>query len=258
VKFVKLILLLLCLAPTAAILAQSNPTVEIILDQATAQQGDVVTAEVYVRNATNIGGADIGVTMDNQCLKILERLPGEFLPSTSEGGGFSPYSELNDHDTRFALAITDRSKLGNGGGVFMRLRLQVTCEQAVAALNVSFAELSAYKDPAATEVELIPYTMDTNTVITIGTQLLIGPDGSITVVAPTPPENNVTVVAPVAAETSVTPAAAATTAAPATAEETSKGQISILAILGVAALGLGSLFVVFMLMRRRTSEDDEI
>lgn len=256
-RFIKLFLLLLCLIPVAAVLAQSNPIVEIVLDQATAQQGDVVTANVYVRNGSNIGGADIGVTVDNACLKILERLPGEFLPTDSDGGGFSPFSELNDHDTRFAGAITDRAKLGNGEGVFFRMRLQVTCEQAIAALNVSFAELSAYKDPAATDVELISYTMDTNTVTTIGTQLVIAPAGSTsaqtnsTVTAPITAETTVTAVAPVTPDTTATAVAATTTA------ETSKGQISILAILGVAALGIGSLFIVFMLMRRRPSEEVE-
>lgn len=256
-KFIKLIIILLCLIPTAALLAQSNPTVEIVLDQTTAQQGDIVTAAVYIRNATNIGGADIGVTLDNACLKIIERLPGEFIPSTSETGGFSPFSELNDHDTRFAAAITDRSKLGSGEGVFLRLRMQVTCEQGVAALTVNFAELSAYKDPSATEVELISYTMDTNTVTTIDTQLVIGPDGSITAVAPTTPQTSITATAPAGAETTAAPATSATAVVPAAAEETSRGQITILAVLGVAALGIGCLFIVFMLMRRRTTDDDE-
>lgn len=263
-KIIKLLLLLVCLTPTAAVLAQSTPIVEIVLNQPSAQQGEVVTADVYVRNAHNIGGADIGISVDNTCLKILERQPGEFLPTSSEIGGFSPFSELHDHDTRLAGAITDRAKLGNSDGIFFHVRLQVTCDQATASLNVSFAELSAYQDPAAAEVELISYTMDANTITTIGTQLMIAPNGSVTAVVPATPENNVTAVAPIVAETPIitnaplTPDANATSIAPVVAPEKSQGQISMVAIIVLVALGMSALFVAFILVRRRPSQEDEI
>ena len=178
-----LIVLFICLA-TSAVLAQDNPTVEIVLSQSTAQQGDIITADVYVRNAVNVAGIDIGITVDNICLRINDRQPGDYLPTTSEEGAFSPFSELNDHDTRFAAALTDRSKNASGDGVFYRVELEVTCETGTARLDFSYAKLSTYADPTAESVSLISYELGDGTLNAINTQLTIVPAGQVTIVAP--------------------------------------------------------------------------
>ena len=173
------VLLVSLLSVATGVLAQSSPTVEIILSQATAQPGDIITADVMIRNAVNVGGADVGITVD-ECLKIVERQPGDFLPTKAEEGGFSPFSELNEHDTRLAAAIIDRTKLANGDGVFFRVQLEVLCEVSEASLTVSFAEFSAYADPTATEITLVGYTLGAGTVNTTSAQLAIGAAAQVT------------------------------------------------------------------------------
>src|SRR5258706_9616206 len=154
-KITLLLLILIFLTAARTTLAQSNPTVEIVLVQPTAQQGGTVAADVYIRNAVNLGGADIGITVDGQCLLIVDRQPGSFLPTTADKGGFSPFAELHDHDTRFAAAVIDRSKIANGDGIFFTVQLKATCTKGTAQVKVTFAQLSSYKDPAAKDIELI-------------------------------------------------------------------------------------------------------
>jgi hypothetical protein len=170
-------LLFVCLTTATSALAQSNPTIQIVLSQSTAQQGDIVTADVLVRNVVNLGGADIGIGVDEKCLTIVDRQPGNLLPTTDAAGGFSAFSEQHEHDTRLAAAVINRSKIANGEGVFYRTKLKVICEKGVVDLKVTFAELSSYKDPTAKEVELNAYTMKAGTVTTVNAQLVIGASG---------------------------------------------------------------------------------
>lgn len=239
-KYLKLIFFLGCFAAASVVLAQSKPTIEIILSQPTAHKGDLITANIIVRDAVNIGGADIGITVDNNCLRIVKRNDGTFLPTTAESGGFSPFSELHDHDTRFATSITDRSKLGNGTAVFFSVELEVTCDQGIAPLDITFVELSAYKDPTAKEVELIAYRLSDKTVSVFNTTLEIDAQGQVT--GSTPQGQTVTV-APTASqgETAATPQSS-----------TIPVVLIVLTIAGVILL-----VAVFWFMRRRPKDEDQ-
>lgn len=236
---------------TYSVYAQSNPIIEIVLSQPTAKFGDIVKADVYIRNATNLGGADIGIKVDDTCLRISNRTAGTFVASTGENGGFSPFSEQHDHDTRFAAAITDRSKLANGEGVFYSVDLQVICENGVAPLTVVFGELSAYKDPNAAQIEFLAYTLTAKTTSAINTQLIVG-----SAVAPT------ATVGPTAApgEQQVAPTAVAgsRTATPVpAAEAASQPPVTLIAVICLSGVGLLILIAAFVILRRRKDEDED-
>lgn len=243
-KNLKYSVLLVFFFITNQVFAQSNPTVEIVLSQPTAQQGETVTASIYVRNAVNMGGADIGITVDERCLKITERQPGDFLPTAAADGGFAPFAELTDHATRLAAAVTDRTKVANGEGVFFTVSLEVTCADGIAPLTVSFAELSAYVDPSAQDVQLIPYTMGANSVVTINTELSIGSGENPEGVATSAPVTG-------GATPTLSPEVEASPAE-------SNGSIVIIAVLCLGILGVVFLFIVFRLMRRQSNDDDEV
>lgn len=230
------------------IFAQTEPSVEIILSQPTAQFGDTVTADVVLRNGTNIGGADIGMQVDERCLQITGVELGTFLPSAEGQGGFSPFSETTDHTTRQAIAITDRSKLATGSGIFYRVQLEVICDGGTAPLTINFAELSAYRDPAAETIDLIAYRLTDGTLTVFNTQLeIVAPDGSTAVPVPTQQPSS-----------DATPQPDTT---PSTQPEQPAAQpeqpVALLIILPLACLGVIFLIVVFWIMRRPVRKDDE-
>ncbi|QPC81341.1 hypothetical protein G4Y79_16765 [Phototrophicus methaneseepsis] len=160
--------------------AQSTPIVEINLSQPQAHQGDTVSASIYIRNAQNIGGADIGMMVDETCLKIVGLQRGAFLSGSGNDSLFEVINQVNDHDARFAAALTDRTKVGTGTGNFYHITLEVICEQGIAPLNITFAELSAYKDPSASEIELTAYTLASGNLEIHNTELEVIP-GSLEV-----------------------------------------------------------------------------
>jgi hypothetical protein len=236
-KVLKLMFLALCLVTASATMAQeAAPSVEISLSQPTAKQGDIIAADVYIRNAVNIGGADVGITVDNQCLQIVDRQAGNFLPTASETGGYTPFSEIKNDETRLAATIIDRSKLGNGSGIFYRTLLKVLCEKGSAPVKVSFAELSGYKDPSAKDVQLVAYTLGGGNVRTANTELVIGPQGSVAA-AP---------VAPLAAPQK----------APAQkpAEAPANNPLTWIVVLAAAGIGLFFLVMALRLVRRTPIE----
>ena len=236
------VLLVSLLSVATGVLAQSSPTVEIILSQATAQPCDIITADVMVRNAVNIGGTDVGITVD-ECLKIVERQSGDFLPTKAEDGGFSPFSELNEHDTRLAAAIIDRTKLANGDGVFFRVQLEVLCEVGEAPLSVSFAEFSAYVDPTAAEIELTGYTLGAGSVNTVDAQLTIAPAAQVTEV----PTDVVSATATPTVSTDATPVPITETQAP---QSNQTLLIIVIVLVMVTLIGL-ILFALARYRRRR-------
>lgn len=240
-RIVLLLVFFLLWANVSTLFAQTNPTVEIVLDRRTAQQGERVNADIYIRNGVNIGGADIGITVDEQCLRIADRQVGAYIPSSGEAGGFSPFSELNEHDTRFAAAITDRTKVGNGDGVFYRVALDVTCEEGIAPLTVVFGQIAGYADPNAESVELVRYEMETGNVNVINTQLVIG--------AAEQAQATATAIAPTATPT---PEAAPITAQP--ADNTNTLLIAALSLVCVSSFGL---LILFLLWRRRSRKDED-
>jgi len=240
-KITRLLLPLILLTTTITAKAQSNPTVEIVLTQPTAQQGDTVSIDVYVRHAINLGGADIGITVDAPCLTILDREPGTLLPSTADTGGYSPFAELHAHDTRFAAVVTDRSKIVSGDGIFFRVRAKVTCAKGIAPLTVSFAQLASYKDPTAKDIQLISYKMATNSVMLINAQLAIGPAGQVTAIPP----QTAAPTQPLVTTPNVTPVPMPIT----TVETTSNDTVIIVLVLAVAIIV--GLFIVFFIIANR-------
>ena len=177
----KFALVMLVVATAGMTLAQqANPTVEIVLDPPTAAMGQTVTANVYVRDAVNIAGADVGIAVDPTCLRVVERLPGEFLPTKAEEGGFSAFSELNDYDTRLAASLLQRSHIANGDGLFFQAVMEVTCEEGFAPVEVSFVELTGIEDPAAENATYVVYKLDLGNVTASSAQLAIGAAAQVT------------------------------------------------------------------------------
>jgi hypothetical protein len=237
-SYLKFVIFAVWLAVTASVMAQPNPTVEIVLSQPTAQMGQTIIAEVYVRNAVNIAGADVGITVDEECLRITDRQTGEFLPTESEQGGFSAFSELNEHDTRLAASLIQRSHIANGDAVFFRATMEVTCERSTAPLNVSFVELTGIEDLEAENATFLVYTLDEGNVDTINAQLAIGPAGQVTPIA------TVTSEAP-AVDTSATPVPAPVEAAPQT-------QPLLIVAVTLMVIAVGGLLLLLLVARRRS------
>ena len=74
--------LLSLLPATAFAQSTTTPTVSVELSNPNAQKGEIVTAEVYIRNGVNIAGADIGIRLD-ECLILQTRRQGSYLPDAS-------------------------------------------------------------------------------------------------------------------------------------------------------------------------------
>ncbi len=248
-RLIKIIPVLLLLLSSTFIKAQANPTIEIVLSKPTANAGETVRADVYIRNGVNIGGSDIGITVDETCLRITNRTAGTYVPSDAANGGFSPFSELHDHDTRFSAAITDRTKLANGDGVFYSVDLQVICENGIAPLTIVFGELSAYKDPTAAQIEFIAYTMSATTVNIINTQLVVG-------TAQLPPP---TVASPQTGTTPNSGAATGTNQQPASIPTPEAAQTPIIpiALVCLTVIGILGIIVAFIILRRRNTDEDD-
>ena len=155
------------------ILAQdTNPMVEIVLSTDQAQLGDTIYADVFIHNGKAIAGADIGITTDS-CLRVVERQPGNYLPSTSENGGFSPFEELTDNGIRFAASITNRAYIANGDGIFFRAVLEVTCDEATPIVSVTFAQLAALADLNSDSNELIGYSLQQRNISILSDSLIV-------------------------------------------------------------------------------------
>lgn len=249
-SLIKVITLFLLLLSTTFVQAQTNPTIEIVLSQPTANAGETVRADVYIRNGLNMGGADIGITVDETCLRITNRTPGAYIPSDAVDGGFSPFSELHDHDTRFSAAITDRTKLANGDGVFYSVDMQVTCENGIAPLTVVFGELSAYKDPTAAQIEFVAYTMTANTVNIVNTQLVVG-------TAELPPPTASSPQTGTTPNSGATPGTNQQPASNPTPEAASLPIIPI-ALLCLTVVGIVGIIVAFVILRRRNTDDTDV
>lgn len=226
---------------SAAQAQQSNPTVEIVLDQSAAQRGQLITAEVYVRNAVNIIGTDIGITVDPTCLRIIERQTGEFLPIEESKGGMSAFSELHDHDTRLAAALIRRSHIPDGDGVFFRVTLEVVCENGSAPVNVSFVELTGIEDLSAENAKFLIYKIDLGNVSTINAQVAIASQTVVTAVSTqTQPSQNTATALPTG-----------TIDVPVDTNPAQTQTLLIIALSLMALSALGLIILVILYRRRR-------
>lgn len=226
---------ILALLPALPLLAQSaNPSVEVVLSTDQAQAGDTIYADVVIHNGHNIGGADVGITTDD-CLRVVERQAGNYLPTTAEDGGFSPFAELSDHATRFAASIIDRTRIVNGDGTFYRVKMEVTCNDATPEVKVTFAQLASFVAPDTTSNELIGYKLE---------------QGNLSAVHDTVTVRQGAVVSTPALVPTLVPLADVT--APAATPAISQNTLLIvaLAVLVVAVVGIIALLFVFRRQRR--------
>lgn len=212
--------------------AQDIPIVEVVLDQTTASQGNLVDAHVSIKGAVNVAGVDIGLKVDESCLRITERQNGDFLP-LDEGVTFTSLNELNDHDTRLAVALTDRTRHASGDGIFFTVQLEVLCSDALAVIEVTRAQLSAYEDPEAPIVTIVPYRVSLDNVRVINAELAISPATQATVPAAT-------------AEATVAPTAPS---APTVAPQSNSIVLIVLVVLMILIGGV--LYLLVRTMRRR-------
>lgn len=230
------LVILFVLLVAMPLLAQSaNPSVEVVLSTDQAQAGDTIYADVVIHNAKNIVGADIGITTDD-CLRVVERQPGNYLPTTGEEGGFSPFSELSDHATRFAASITDHARLANGDGVFYRVKLDVTCDNATPEVRVTFAQLAAVADPNSDSPDMLGYTQENGNLNIVNHGLNVQPGA---------------VVAEAAAVPTLVPLADVT--APAVVPAISQNTILIAALAVIALCAVGIVGLLFVYRRQYRS-----
>lgn len=117
------------------------PTVEIQPAQTEVVTGDLLLADVVIRNGSRIAGADIRLEVSTDCLQIEQMTPGDYLPTTAEAGGFAPRNAFDSASARLAANITNRQMIADGDGVFMRVGVRVLCASGTAALNITRAEL---------------------------------------------------------------------------------------------------------------------
>lgn len=232
----------------SAVVAQNNPTVEIVLSQPTAHLGEMITADIVVRDAVNVGGLDIGITTDDQCLRIVDRQPGSYLPTESEQGAFSALSEMSDHATRFAAALVDRTKYVSGDGVFYQVQLEVTCETGTAALNFTYAQVSSYVDPSAEIIDVISYDLSKNTLNPINAQLTVSGQAATAEIQSTPDSVETVTAVELTAEPETV------VEAPVAPEES---PVSVDLIVALALLGIFFLGLTFWYFRRISSSDNE-
>jgi hypothetical protein len=214
----------------------------------------MITADVVVRNGVNVGGLDIGITTDDQCLRIVDRQSGSYLPTESEQGAFSALSETSDHATRFAAALVDRTKYVSGDGVFYRVQLEVICATGTAALNFAYAQVSSYVDPSAEIIDVISFDLSKNTLNPINAQLTVSGQATTAEIQSTADSGEtVTTVEP---ETSVelTAEPEIVVEAPAAPAE---NPVSVVLIVALALLGIFFLGLTFWYFRRMSANDDE-
>ena len=105
-------------------------------------------------------------------MRVKGRTQGAYLPDASSGG-FVVFDQTTDNSSRLAVAITDRTKVANIDGIFLSVDLEVTCDSGIGKVTVQFAELSAYVDPNAEQIELIAYLVDDGTLSTFDAEISI-------------------------------------------------------------------------------------
>ncbi|MCC6615125.1 MAG: hypothetical protein IT320_16730 [Anaerolineae bacterium] len=189
----------LCLLSVSSSFGQATPAVSIGLSERTAHEGETILAHVYISGVNNLAEADVGIAVDERCLRIVDRFTGTLLPDT--GGGVTALSTGDEHETRLGVAVTDRSMLANGGGIFYSVQVHVVCTSGAAPIEITYAELSAYPDGDADPAEPRTYTMADGTLTIASAQLQIGPVEEQTPLPPTPTPLPTPTLDPVTVET---------------------------------------------------------
>ena len=171
------VLFILSMYHLAGYHAQSKPLVEVEFSTAEVSNDQTIYADVYIRHVDALAGADIGISVNDTCLKIINRHDGNLLPSTFENGGLTPLDELSETETRFAVSIVDLSRIANDDGVFYRVELESTCDEGVGTLDVTFATLVSLENPDdPDDASLISYTLESGTLDIQVSTVSISPD----------------------------------------------------------------------------------
>jgi hypothetical protein len=242
-RITKLLALLIILLLAPSLGAQTPPTVGIVLSQPNARLGDIVSAEVWVRGATKVGDIDIGITVDEECLRIIDSQLGTFFPM-SEASVASPLVELNEHEARLAAALPDGGEHPSGDGIFYTLQLEVICGQGEAGVNIISAKLISFGEPIDGDVSRDIYTLEAGTLNAISTRLEIVPEGDVAPVATSVP-----------AVTGQAPQAPAMTLLPTEMNDMPLDQRLLLTIVCIGGLTLFGLIILFILSRRHERAD---
>ena len=133
-----LVVLLLLSIPAAA---QENARIEIRLNGDASAANGQFSADVIVLGGSGIAGADIAIAVDGTCLQVAEMIPGDYLPSAAENGGFAPMNTYDITSARLAANVTDRAYIASGDGVFMSVMLNAVCAEQTSTISVTRAQL---------------------------------------------------------------------------------------------------------------------
>ncbi|MGJ3240360.1 MAG: hypothetical protein ACFE0Q_16755 [Anaerolineae bacterium] len=221
--------------------AQSNPHVELVLSEERVASGESVTLDVIVRDGVNVAGLDVGVVVDETCLRIVEREAGDYLPTTEEEGAFSTFSAINDSDTRWAVALLDRTRYVNGNGTFYRLTLETICSDQVTPITITYAQVSSYIDPTAEIIEVQSYELSNSTLSVQNTALAIG--DAVIVATQTP--------------TSIVTDTTDSVDDIERVEEEQGLPTPVIFIIGITALSVIALLFFFFIANRKKKQEDE-
>lgn len=225
------------------VLAQADPYVEIVLSDTEAPSGSTIFADLVVRNGTAIAGADIGITVDGTCLRVVGREDGNYLPTSGETGGFSPFEEMSETTTRFAANVTDRARIANGDGVFFRVVLETFCEAGTGNIEITYAQLAALTDPSGGSNDLTAFSLERGNLPVNSVHVAVAADAEVAEPAgtlaplPTQPESQTTAVS----------------VAPEGDESDNDGTLLIIAVVVAAIAGVTtvSMFAIILRSRRR-------
>ena len=221
---------------TIPALAQSSPSIDIVVSANEASSGSTIYADVMIRGGVAIAGADVGITVDGACLKVVGREAGNYLPTDSAGGGFTPFDETTETGTRLAANVIDRGRIANGDGVFYRAVLETTCDAGTSTIEVTYAQLAALADPGSGSNTLIAYSLQRGNLPVNTAQVTVAPGVQANVTVAT--------LAPMPAE-----ASAATQGAGA-------DQSTLIVVIAVvAASGLGFFFMMLLYLRSRRRQN---
>ncbi len=182
----KLILAWIFLLAGVPILAQQAPSVELVTASKEVAIGSSFFVDVMIRNGVAVVGADVGINVSGDCLHIINRESGNYIPTDGKTGGFSPFQELTDTSARLAANTLDRSIIGNGDGVFYRAELEATCETGIEKVEITTAHVILLANPDDTSsTEQISYRLNEGQLDVTGASLTFTDNVPIVELAPT-------------------------------------------------------------------------
>ncbi len=224
--------IIVLISVVSSVVAQTTSQVEVVMSPATAQQNDVIYAEVYVRSDDPIIGADIGIEVNSDCLRIEGRENGRYLPTSAEENGFVPFDELTETSTRLAANVLGQDITADPTQYFFRASIRVLCDTGDAEVNVSFAQL--------VKADLESYKLAEQQITTTSGIVTMSPGQAVATAAPLPTR---TATAPIAIPTQ--PSEQDGT------RDDDTGFDPLIVIIGLALIVIVLMVVVVVLRRRK-------